>query len=196
VAPPAADDLPIWQHLLRTVGAPLDGDTGLMRASPTLVEVGRHALRDGGWDGARPVLLLHPGAGSVAKRWPVAGFAAVARDLCRARPLAVAVHEGPADGDAAAALIIALGPQAIRLREPPLEALAGALASAALYLGNDSGVSHLAAAVGAPSMVLFTRALLGWRPWAPATRLPVVSTKELIAADLAQVMATARAALA
>jgi hypothetical protein len=38
---------------------------------------------------------------------------------------------------------------------PSLTALAGALARATVYLGNDSGVSHLAAALGIPSVILF-----------------------------------------
>ena len=196
VASPAADDVPVWQHLRRTVGAALDGDTRPVRVSPSIETMGREALRGAGWDGARPVILLHPGAGSAGKRWPVEGFAAVARDACRSRPLALIVHEGPADADAASALMASLGPKAVRLQEPPLEALAGALAEAALYLGNDSGVSHLAAAVAAPSVVLFTAALLGWRPWSPAPRLCVVSTRGLGAADLEEATAAARAVLA
>ncbi len=196
VAAPAAHDVPVWQHLRRTVGAPLDGDTASVCVPPAVAEAGRQALRAAGWNGAWPVVLLQPGAGSAAKRWPIDGFATVARNLCRARSLALAVHEGPADAEAASALVAALGPQSIVIREPALEALAGALATAALYLGNDSGVSHLAAAVGAPSVVLFSRDLLGWRPWAAGTRVLVVSTGESLAADVDQVMAAARATMA
>lgn len=196
VAPPAAGDVPVWQHLRRTVGAALDGDTEPLRVSPALAEGGRRALRDAGWDGAAPVLLLHPGAGSAAKRWSTEGFAAVACAAGQPRPLALVVHEGPADAEAASALLAALGPGAIRLGEPSLHVLAGVLASAALYLGNDSGVSHLAAAVGAPSVVLFISDLLGWRPWSPATRLCVVSAGERTCVDREEVLAAARAALA
>ncbi len=89
-----------------------------------------------------------------------------------------------------------LGPPAIPLREPPLDALAGALACAALYLGNDSGVSHLAAAVGAPSVVLFTRALLGWRPWAPRPGCLRRVDGKIDPRDLEEVLAAARAAMA
>jgi Glycosyltransferase family 9 (heptosyltransferase) len=196
VAPPAADDVPVWQHLRRTVGAPLDGDTAPVRVPLAVAEAGRQALRDAGWDGARPVVILQPGAGSASKRWPVEGFSAVAGEMARARPLTVVVHEGPADAAAASALAASLGPDTIRLREPSLEALGGALAAAALYLGNDSGVSHLAAAVGAPSVVLFTERLLGWRPWARETRLLVVSTDARVPADVDRVMAAARATMA
>ena len=97
---------------------------------------------------------------------------------------------------AAAALAAALGPRVALLREPPLATLAGALALATLYVGNDSGVSHLAAAVGAPSAVLYTRALLAWRPWGPRARWLVVSTGEAVPAEVAEVIALAAAAMA
>ncbi len=63
-----------------------------LRVPPVVAESGRQALRDAGWDGAEPVLLLHPGAGSAAKRWSAEGFATVARDVepregaCPGRP--------------------------------------------------------------------------------------------------------------
>jgi ADP-heptose:LPS heptosyltransferase len=193
---PSASDVPVWQHLRRSVGAPLDGDRRPLVVPPAIVALGRAALRDAGWDGAEPVALLHPGAGSARKRWPVEGFAAVAREACRSRRLALIVHEGPADGDAAAALVAALGATAIPLREPSLEALAGALATAALYLGNDSGVSHLAAVIGAPGVVLYTPGLLGWRPWTPEMGVLAVATGELIETEVQAVTDLARAAMA
>ena len=55
--------------------------------------------------------------------------------------------------------------------EPELPALAAALASARAYLGGDSGVSHLAAAVGAPSVILLPPARLPcWTPRSPTAR--------------------------
>ena len=164
VAAPAADDLPVWRHLRRTVGAPLDGGTASIPVPGAALAAGRQALRDAGWDGVKPFILLHPGAGSVAKRWPVDGFTAVTGALRGDGTLAVAVHCGPADADAASAVAEVLGPDVIVLREPPLLTLAGALAGAALYLGNDSGVSHLAAAVGAPQRRALHAGLAGVAP--------------------------------
>lgn len=196
VAPPATDDVPVWQHLRRTLGAPLEGETKPLHVPLAIAEAGRQALGQAGWDGVRPVVLLHPGAGNVAKRWPVDGFGLVAREMSRTVPLAVAVHDGPADAEAASALMAALGPKTMRLRDPSLETLTGVLATAAFYLGNDSGVSHLAAAVGAPSVVLFTSALFGWRPWGAQARPLVVSPGGIVAADVERVMAAARASMA
>jgi hypothetical protein len=95
-----------------------------------------------------PVLAIHPGAGSRAKRWDVAGFVQVAQ-WWRAGGGAVVAIAGPAEGDEAPVL------GAPEVRDWALPHLAAVLARAALFLGNDSGVSHLAGAVGVPSVVLF-----------------------------------------
>ncbi|HLK11261.1 MAG TPA: glycosyltransferase family 9 protein [Candidatus Binatia bacterium] len=106
----------------------------------------------------RPLLAIHPGAGARAKRWDAAGFVQVAQWWRRRGGLLVEVA-GPAEaGDPPL-----LGAPAAR--ELPLADLAALLARCALYLGNDSGVSHLAAAVGTPSVVLFgPTERRRWRP--------------------------------
>ena len=201
-APAGTGEVSVWRHLLGTVGSPIDGAAASADAwrSVTVTHpmraAGQQALREAGWDGVTPLLALQPGAGGAAKCWPVAGFAAIVRELSHARALAIAVHQGPADAEPAAALVAALGPGAIALREPTLPVLAGALAAAALYVGNDSGVSHLAAAVGAPSVVLFTSRLLAWRPWAPHAQTVAVSMSEVVPEELRAVAALAAGAMA
>jgi hypothetical protein len=107
-----------------------------------------------------PVLAVHPGAGSRAKRWDVAGFVRVAH-WWRAAGGAVVAIVGPAEAGEPPAL------GAPEAREWPLPDLAALLAGAALYLGNDSGVSHLAGAVGAAGVVLFgPTEPRRWRPLA------------------------------
>ena len=75
-----------------------------------------------------------------------------------------------------------------RLDRPALSSLAATLAAARVFIGNDSGVSHLAAAVGAPTVALFGSTLAAvWRPDGP--RVQVVSTSsgamEEISVDVA-----------
>ena len=77
----------------------------------------------------------------------------------------------------------------------PLLALAGALAHVALWIGTDSGVTHLATAVGAPTVALFTEANLAWRPWTPRARTLVVNTGALSRRDIDRVVAEATSAL-
>jgi len=95
-----------------------------------------------------PVLVVHPGAGGRAKRWDAAGFVQVA-EWWREMGGGVVEVAGPAEAEDPPLLGSPI------VRDWPLEDLAMVLARAALYLGNDSGVSHLAGAVGAAGVVLF-----------------------------------------
>jgi ADP-heptose:LPS heptosyltransferase len=96
-------------------------------------------------------LAVHPGSGSPAKNWPADRFAALVRAHGAGGPWLLVI--GPADEDAAAALQGL--PGAVPLRQAPARVLGALLARAGLYVGNDSGVSHLAAAAGAPTLALF-----------------------------------------
>jgi heptosyltransferase III len=99
----------------------------------------------------RPI-LIHPGAGAVWKRWPPDQFAHVARRLRDAgRP--VALLAGPADRAAVHAVLARIDLPV--LENLPPRALAAVLSHADLYIGNDSGVTHLAALAGAPTLALF-----------------------------------------
>ena len=106
-------------------------------------------------------MLVHPGSGSVRKNWAPERFAAVLAEVNGPVRLIV----GEADALAASAVEEHLGKRLPRLEHPPLEELAARLAGCRAYLGNDSGVSHLAGLVGARSVVLFgpTPAAV-WRP--------------------------------
>jgi hypothetical protein len=186
VAPSVIPGRDVWEHLLATVGGDASDRRGVARVSEALFEQGRGALRAAGVDGARRTVVVHPGAGSAAKRWPVAAFAEALAPLAARGDVDIVVHDGPADAEPAAALLAQV-PAARRLREPALPALAGVLGACAAYVGNDSGVSHLAAAVGAPAVVLYAPANLAWRPWAHAPRVLTVETARVSAADVAAV---------
>jgi hypothetical protein len=96
-------------------------------------------------------LAVHPGSGSPGKNWPAASFAGLVEAHSRDRPWLLV--QGPADAEACAPLLA--WPGAVLARELPYRVLGTVLGRAGLYVGNDSGVSHLAAAWGAPSLVLF-----------------------------------------
>ena len=124
-------------------------------------------------------LALHPGSGSPAKNWPAARFADLGRSRGGARWLLV---QGPADDTAAG--LLAAAPGACLARDLPLRVLAALLARAGAYVGNDSGVTHLAAASGAPTVALF--GATDPRVWAPVgPRVEVVrgSTMDGITVD-------------
>ena len=142
VAPSVSNDRDVWEHLLATVGGPAQRQPAAV--SEDLMARGLAALIALGVAPSQRAVIVHPGAGSPAKCWPADAFAGVLEGL---DDLAIVVHEGPADAEPVARLLARV-PSARRLRQPDLITLAGALARCAAYIGNDSGVSHLAATVG------------------------------------------------
>jgi len=96
-------------------------------------------------------LALHPGSGSATKNWPAERFLGLAKWLAGERSWLLV--EGPADAREAATL--RGDPRAVTASGLPVRVLGALLAQAGLYVGNDSGVTHLAAAVGAPTLALF-----------------------------------------
>jgi heptosyltransferase-3 len=118
-------------------------------------------------------VLIHPGSGSMAKNWPAARFAEVIRAF--AGPVRLVV--GEADEQAAQAVEASLGRTLPRLEHAPLEVLAARLAGCRAYLGNDSGVSHLAGLCGARTIVLFgpTSPAL-WHPLGPDVHVVTFDT--------------------
>ncbi len=98
-------------------------------------------------------IVVHPGSGSPAKNWPVVRFAEIVRRLREQGREVVAVL-GEADTAEAAALAREL-PDLPALTGLTLAELGAALAECAAFFGNDSGIAHLAAAVGLPVLALF-----------------------------------------
>ena len=190
---------PVWQHLVATLGATEAGGDHALRAPvgvpATLVDEARRELVGHGWNERDRLLLVHPGAGGTGKRWTSAGFAAVLERVAALPAVAVLLHQGPSDSAAIAALPKHVTARAIRLREPPLPLLAGTLSHVAGYLGNDSGISHLAAATGAPAVVLFGAERLIWRPWALHVEPLVVSLAAEEQSDIERVASAVTALL-
>ncbi len=195
VASPTGDgSRPVWEHLLATVGAAGGPWCERLGVPAPLVASGRAALSAAGWDGHAPLVVIHAGAGGLAKRWPVDGFARSIRDAVAGRRLALVILQGPADADATATLAARL-PDAAVLAGVELTDLAGALTHASAWLGNDSGASHLAAGVGIPALVLFQAANLAWRPWGASARTVTVDATVLEEEDVVAVSAGLRALL-
>lgn len=104
----------------------------------------------------RKLAAVHPGSGSKKKNWPAEKFEAVTRKLIGDYGMDVIVPCGEADADEVLRLsshfesggIFTAGDLEIRR-------LAAVLSKCRLYVGNDSGVSHIAAACGVPSVCVF-----------------------------------------
>lgn len=99
-------------------------------------------------------IVLHPGSGSLDKNWPLENYLALASKLeSSGREIAWCV--GPAELERESREFSRILRDARRIETESLVDLAAALAAARQYIGNDSGVTHLAAAVGCPTIALF-----------------------------------------
>jgi hypothetical protein len=144
------------RHLLETL-APL----GPVPSALPLVRLGVTSsgrAMAGAWLAARGIgleeaIVLQPGAGSAVKTWP--GFSDLTRRL-RDADLRVVVLAGPADDETVETL---LGTGAVVeervARDWPLSEVAALLSLARCAVGNDSGPTHLAAAVGCSTVAVF-----------------------------------------
>ncbi|MEO7166174.1 MAG: glycosyltransferase family 9 protein [Spartobacteria bacterium] len=103
----------------------------------------------------RPTIALHPGSGSESKNWPRERWAEVAKWLLD-RDQHLLLIGGEADAVRFAQLRSVLPNDKVReAQNLPLPELAAQLQDCTFFLGHDSGISHLAAAVGLPALLLF-----------------------------------------
>jgi ADP-heptose:LPS heptosyltransferase len=141
---PGEHDRARWCRLLADSGIPADPDDLELprpRRSPL----------------ARPgAVVLHPGAASEARRWPVERWGRVAAAL-RADGAEVLVTGGPGEEERATAVCRAggLGHHGRMAGRTDLAALASIVAEAGVVVCGDTGVAHLATALGTPSVLLF-----------------------------------------
>ena len=101
-------------------------------------------------------VLLHPGSGGKQKLWAVAGWLSVINKLSAHSHIRFALLQGPADADIVQHLRSQLESSSlIPVDNWQLGKLAALMREADLYLGSDSGITHLAAACGTPTIALF-----------------------------------------
>ena len=118
-------------------------------------------------DGARPIVTLAPGAVGEGKAWPPGHYAELARALA-ADGISVWVLGGPNE-TAIARQIVATGGDRVRdLTSNDLRNAILAHAAADVAVTNDSGLMHVAAAIGTPTVALFgPTSPWHWKPLNP-----------------------------
>jgi ADP-heptose:LPS heptosyltransferase len=166
------------------------------------------------WPSDQPFVCVHPGAQLASRRWPVERFAAVA-DALAARGWPIVITGTPGEAPLVQALRAAMRAPAVNLvGRTDLWTLAALIGRARLLVANDTGVSHVAAARGTPSVIVSSGAdVARWAPldaqrhrvlWQPAACRPcghpvcptahecatAVTADAVIAAALAQLDST------
>jgi heptosyltransferase-3 len=111
-------------------------------------------------------IALHPGSGSERKNWPLANWIALAQHLLANTPLSILLVGGEAEADKLTKIAAALIPGRVETAFSwPLAKLAERLAPCRAFVGHDSGITHLAAAVGVRSLALWADTPeVVWRP--------------------------------
>ncbi len=125
-------------------------------------------LRQAGLDDSVPFALIHPAAAFDTKKWAAQNFARLIEYL-ETRGLTPVVIAASGEADVVNELIAHARVAIVAFTNLSLPEVTALLAGARLFVGNDSGVAHIAAAVGAPSVVIFGSSnIWHWRPWATA----------------------------
>ena len=134
-----------WCRLLQASGIPAD---------PTRLDLPAPAQPPP--PGVRGAVVVHPGAAYPARRWPVERWAEVARhEIARGRTVVVTGGPGEEDLCRTVAERAGLPGTAVLAGRTDLFSLAAVVAAAAVVLCGDTGIAHLATALGTRSVVLF-----------------------------------------
>jgi heptosyltransferase III len=131
-------------------------------------------------------VVIHPYASLPAKTWPAERFVAVARELRASMGYEPVFLAGPADDSSAFAEFRVF-------RNAPLSEVKSLMSGASLFIGNDSGPAHVAAAFGVPVVVLFGPSNpVTWAPWRTEARV-MTSRDDIARIQTAEVLEAAQA---
>jgi ADP-heptose:LPS heptosyltransferase len=124
---------------------------------PRVREITR--LADGSGDrvfAERPYIVVAPCARSANRTWPIANFIALAERIVQKRDFAIVVLGSGAERKQVALFCQSFDDQdCVNLAGVPLERVPNIVAGAALFIGNDTGTTHLAALLGVPTLCLY-----------------------------------------
>lgn len=158
-------------NLVDAVAAACEADAAVIAAPPSGASLA--AMLRGDDPAAGPLVCVHPTAGNDMKQWPVEYFAAVIDRLVADDRARIVLIGAPGEEAVAAALL-----DQLRQREAvtslvgkvTLTDLPSLIAGMALFLGNDSGPKHIAAALGVPTVGVHagTVDVREWGPVGPA----------------------------
>jgi ADP-heptose:LPS heptosyltransferase len=130
-----------------------EGDP-LLTVTEPLLHFGQACLEAAGLSTGQSLVIIHPGSGSVHKCVAPETLAAVVIAVQTSGAIPV-VLEGPADRETVERLLTLCTDSPIVLRGLDLLTVAGVLAKAGLFVGQDSGITHLAGLMGVSTVALF-----------------------------------------
>ena len=125
-------------------------------------------LRARGIDASEPFALIHPAAAFETKQWATENFARVAEEL-KTRGLSTVAVAARNEAATLQSLVNLSSARVVDFADLSLPEVTALAARARLFVGNDSGIAHMAAAVLTPLVVIFGSSNIAhWRPWGAA----------------------------
>ena len=162
------DDL---MALVNAIGHASEADRTIMQPGPAAMPIGELPVRIQALF-VKPVVAVHPGAGNVTKQWPEEHFSALIDLLIERNDVNILLVGGPDEVQVANALMENVQrPDAVMSMagHTSLADLPRLLKNCILYIGNDSGPKHIAAAVGIPTVGIHSGVVdpVEWGPIGP-----------------------------
>lgn len=148
------------QHFISHCGLPLQSwqvqhNKCLIEATETDLVRGKELLKGTGLGSGKKLVVIQPGSGGVNKCWHLDNFLAIAKKL-KSEGLNVVFLLGPAEIDRFDNTVIKkIGDTTKYLSDLSLEQVLGLLSHTDTFIGNDSGITHLAAGLGVRTLALF-----------------------------------------
>ena len=170
-------------HLLRQIaqyGLPVSSSNPKLHLKQSDRDWAEDFWKDQGLTGEERsrVIILHPGSGSRKKVWPIERFLELASDFQKFFGSKLLIVLGPAEGLEVQKAFERMGPdRPVLAKDLSLLQLASVMEGSWFFIGNDSGISHMAAALGIPTIAIFGPT--DPRVWSPRGERVCVVRKEM-----------------
>ncbi len=174
-------------QLARVVGIDADADQEFYPSDQARIVITELLVDEVEWQGEQPLVIIHPGGGEnpltsdISKRWPLERFALFANRLGHELGAKIIFISSESEKKLVYDIVGLMSAEVINLAGRLDLDQIGALAEVAdLYVGNDAGATHVAAAVGCKTVAIYgpTDPLLT-APYATKGKVTVVAPKEI-----------------
>jgi len=175
--PQGTHHVDVFLGLARFLGCPVRDKVPVFHLDAAARASAESILKDAGRDEGVPLLAIHPGASKEPRAWHPDRFADLGSRLSRAADAQVVLLGGPGDRPSLQTIASRLPARLALLPARPvsIKEMGGILERCRLFIGNDSGPMHIAAALGVPTVGIFgPGSPERTAPLAPAGRLEVV----------------------
>ena len=144
-----------YLDVLRTHGIDVRGAKPEIELRSEEIESADRFLAERGADEGERFIGIHPGGGWPYKLWGTDRFSELAERLSERLGLNLLLFAGPEEENLAESVERRVKGKAIKCVGLPLRTAAALMRRCSIYVGNDTGTTHLAAAVGVPTVALF-----------------------------------------